>query len=67
MWLSGGAHFILNPFVDLQLETATNHHRSLAVLKFLVPLHLTTLVCKERLVFSISQPDTAIFSVKLIN
>ena len=39
--------------MELQLDTATNHHRSLAVLKFLVPLHLKKIreinkeICKQ--------------------
>jgi len=33
-------NLILRPLLELQFETAMNHQRSLAVLKFLVPLHL---------------------------
>ena len=60
------AYCIFRPFVELQLETATNHQRSLAVLKFRVPLHWISLVSSKE-VLTTSHPETAIRCVKLMN
>ena len=54
------------PLVDWQLDTATNHQRSLAVLKFRVPRHCI-LAIPEMVSLILWHPETTTFSVKLIN
>ena len=55
------------PLLELQLETATNHHRSRAVLKFLVPSHRIMGSKPVTLRVILLHPDTGISVVKLIN
>ncbi len=60
-------HCSCSPFVELQLETATNHHLSLAVLKFLTPLQRIRGETPVMLGATRSQPECSIAVVKLMN
>lgn len=67
-------YLILSPDVELQFETATNHHRSRAVLKFRVPRHLMNEAADpslssdpETVSFSKVHPDTTTSVVRFTN
>ena len=59
-------NLIFRPLLELQLETAMNHHLSLAVLKFLVPLHLMYAM-PVLLSMCLPHPATIIADVRLMN
>ena len=56
-----------SPFVELQLETATNHHLSLAVLKFRVPLQVIRAAAPVLFRVRRVQPEMTIAVVRLMN
>lgn len=55
IWIA--PYSILSPFTDRQLDNATYHQRSLAVLKFLVPWHLMYLAPSGSVLFSLKHPE----------
>lgn len=58
-------HWSWIPLVELQFETATNHHLSLAVLKFLIPLQCS---CAFPVVlFVFLHPECSSVVVRLMN
>ena len=57
----------LSPLLELQLETATNHHLSLAVLKFLVPLQTIRGTAPVMFTFILWQPEITMAVVRLMN
>ena len=56
-----------SPLVELQLETATNHHLSLAVLKFRVPLQEIRAAAPVLFRVRRVQPEMTIAVVRLMN
>ena len=56
-----------SPFVELQLETATNHHLSLAVLKLRVPLQEIRAAAPVLFRVRRVQPEMTIAVVRLMN
>ena len=60
-------HRNCSPFVELQFETATNHHLSLAVLKFRDPSHVMRAAAPVRFGVRRVQPEMTIAVVRLMN
>lgn len=62
-----GSYRNCSPFVELQLETATNHHLSLAVLKFRVPLQVIRAAAPVLFRVRRVQPEMTIAVVRFMN